>query len=40
MNDLGHQDLPYLAHNAFPSDHAPFMWSLGFALMALRLLRR
>ena len=35
MIGLGHQYLPHPADNSFPSDHATFMWSLGFALLAL-----
>ena len=39
MIGLGHQFLPHPADNSFPSDHATFMWSLGFSLLALRRLR-
>lgn len=40
MIGLGHQDLPHPPSNSFPSDHATFLWSLGFALLALGHLRR
>ncbi|APZ42408.1 undecaprenyl-diphosphatase [Acidihalobacter ferrooxydans] len=36
---LGDQYLPHPANNSFPSDHGTFMWSLGFALLALGRLR-
>lgn len=39
MLGLGHQYLPHPADNSFPSDHATFMWSLGFALLVLGGLR-
>lgn len=39
MIGLGHQYLAHPADNSFPSDHATFMWSLGFALLALGRLR-
>ncbi|AOV16017.1 hypothetical protein BJI67_02060 [Acidihalobacter aeolianus] len=39
MIGLGHQYLPHPADNSFPSDHATFMWSLGFALLAVGRLR-
>lgn len=39
MIGLGHQYLPHPADNSFPSDHATFMWSLGFALLMLGGLR-
>jgi undecaprenyl-diphosphatase len=39
MVGLGHQYLPHPADNSFPSDHATFMWSLGFGLLALGMLR-
>jgi undecaprenyl-diphosphatase len=39
MIGLGHQYLPHPPDNSFPSDHATFMWSLGFALLALGALR-
>jgi membrane-associated phospholipid phosphatase len=35
MIGLGHQYLPHPVDNSFPSDHATFMWSLGFALLPL-----
>ncbi|HUX83424.1 MAG TPA: phosphatase PAP2 family protein [Halothiobacillus sp.] len=40
MIGLGHQYLPHLPDNSFPSDHATFLWSLGFALLILGHLRR
>ena len=40
MIGLGHQYLPHPADNSFPSDHATFLWSLGFTLLALGRLRR
>lgn len=39
MIGLGHQYLPHPADNSFPSDHATFMWSLAFTLLALGRLR-
>ncbi|MDX5929401.1 undecaprenyl-diphosphatase [Acidiphilium acidophilum] len=39
MIGLGHQYLPHPPDNSFPSDHATFLWSLGFALLALGALR-
>ena len=39
MIGLGHQYLPHPVDNSFPSDHATFMWSLGFALLMLGGLR-
>ena len=39
MIGLGHQYLPHPIDNSFPSDHATFMWSLGFALLMLGGLR-
>lgn len=39
MIGLGHQYLSHPADNSFPSDHATFIWSLGFALLALGRLR-
>lgn len=39
MIGLGHQYLPHPPDNSFPSDHATFLWSLGFALLALGVLR-
>lgn len=39
MIGLGHQYLPHPADNSFPSDHATFIWSLGFALLVLGRLR-
>ncbi|MDA8051515.1 MAG: undecaprenyl-diphosphatase [Rhodospirillales bacterium] len=35
MLGLGHQYLSHPPDNSFPSDHATFLWSLGFALLAL-----
>lgn len=39
MISLGHEYLPHPLDNSFPSDHATFLWSLGFALLALAALR-
>lgn len=39
MIGLGHQYLPHPPDSSFPSDHATFLWSLGFALLALGALR-
>lgn len=39
MIGLGHQYLVHPPDNSFPSDHATFLWSLGFALLALGVLR-
>lgn len=35
MVGLGRQYLPHAPDSSFPSDHATFLWSLGFALLAL-----
>jgi undecaprenyl-diphosphatase len=35
MVGLGHQYLAHAPDNSFPSDHATFLWSLGFSLLAL-----
>lgn len=35
MLGLGRQYLPHAPDSSFPSDHATFLWSLGFALIAL-----
>lgn len=40
MIGLGHQYLAHPPDNSFPSDHATFLWSLGFSLLALGVLRR
>ena len=40
MIGLGHQYLAHPPDNSFPSDHATFLWSLGFSLVALGVLRR
>lgn len=40
MIGLGHQYLAHPPDNSFPSDHATFVWSLGFALLAMGRLRR
>lgn len=40
MIGLGHQFLPHPLDNSFPSDHATFLWSLGFALLVTGRLRR
>lgn len=34
MIRLGHTLIPHAADNSFPSDHATFVWGLGFALIA------
>lgn len=34
MIGLGHTLAPHALENSFPSDHATFLWSLGFALLA------
>lgn len=39
MIGLGHQYLRHPPDNSFPSDHATFLWSLAFALLALGALR-
>lgn len=39
MAGIGRQYLAHAADNSFPSDHATFLWSLGFSLLALGALR-
>ena len=39
MVGLGHQYLSHAPDNSFPSDHATFLWTLGFTLLALARLR-
>ena len=39
MIDLGHTLAAHAVENSFPSDHATFLWSLGFALIATRAAR-
>lgn len=39
MEGLGHQYLAHAPDGSFPSDHATFLWSLGFALIVLGRLR-
>lgn len=40
MVDLGHTLMSHAPDNSFPSDHATFMWNLGFGLIATRASRR
>lgn len=39
MIGLGHQYLAHRPDGSFPSDHATFLWCLGFALVALDAFR-
>ncbi|MGH7066713.1 MAG: undecaprenyl-diphosphatase [Acetobacteraceae bacterium] len=39
MEGLGRQYLAHAPNSSFPSDHATFLWSLGFALIVLGRLR-
>jgi len=39
MIDFGHTLAAHAVENSFPSDHATFLWSLGFALIATRAAR-
>lgn len=40
MAGIGHTLIRHAADNSFPSDHATFMWSLGFSLLATGAARR
>jgi undecaprenyl-diphosphatase len=40
MVGLGHTLMSHPPDNSFPSDHATFMWTLGFGLIATRASRR
>lgn len=37
---LGHTLIHHAADNSFPSDHATFLWALGFSLVRVRVARR
>lgn len=39
MINLGHTWLSHAPDNSFPSDHATFLWALGFGLLATRAAR-